>query len=356
MIDWRTIRDAWLGRPDIRARIGRWPIGRRIAARHVRRLFGIVGGFVESQMLLAALELGVFDALADGPRPWDEVTDLDPPMARTLHQALIATGLIEVRRGGKTALTVDGLVIATDRGLQAMIRHNRLLYADLADPVAVLRGAGAGRLAAFWPYAGGAGDPAGYATLMAESQGFVAESLLASVDFTASRRVMDVGGGDGRFLTALAARHPHLALTLVDLPPVVAMARANGLDPAIAAIGVAPGDALPQGADTITLVRILHDSDDDAARALLAAVAAALPPGGRVVIAEPMARTSYDPQTSYFAAYFAAMRSGRLRTPDEIESLLREAGLAIHGAPAHPSPLLGVMIGRQPKRHDGLTH
>jgi demethylspheroidene O-methyltransferase len=346
VIDFHLIRDALLRRADIRARIGRWPIGRGIAARHTRRLFGIVGGFVETQMLLAALELGVFDALCGGPRPWAEATDLAPQAARTLRQALVAIGLVEDRRGGRTGLTIDGLVVATDVGLQAMIRHNRLLYADLSDPVALLRGEGAPRIAAFWPYAGASGDPAGYAELMAASQSFVADALLGCVDFGASRRVMDVGGGNGQFLSVLTARHPHIAATLIDLPDVVAVAQARGLAPNIEAVGVAAGDPLPREADTITLIRVLHDRDDESAAAFLAAVADALPPDGRVVVAEPMAAPGYDPQTSYFAAYCAAMQSGRLRTSGEIAALLRSAGLRASGAVKRPSPLLNVMLAQ----------
>ena len=34
----------------------------------------------------------------------------------------------------------------------AMVEHHALLYADLADPVALLRGGAPTRLAAYWPY------------------------------------------------------------------------------------------------------------------------------------------------------------------------------------------------------------
>ena len=335
------IRDRWLGRADVRAALGRWPIGRRIAGRHVRHLFGLVAGFAETQMLLAAVELGIFDALRDGPKSWDDLTDLPPRGAHALRQALTAMGLIEDRRDGCTGLTIDGLVVASDPGLRAMIRHNRLVYADLADPVAVLRGEGAGGLAAFWPYDGGGGDPAGYVELMAQSQGFIADSLLSCVNFSASRHVMDVGGGDGHFLERLAATQPHLALTLVDLPAVIAT-RGAGTS-RVKAVGVTPNGALPPGADTVTLLRLLHDRDDAAVSALLDRVAAILPPHGRLIIAEPMARDGYDAQTSYFAAYFAAMRSGRLRNPREISALLAAAGLEVRRV-SHPSPLVGVIV------------
>ncbi len=317
---WRNLRDRWLGDPAVRAAVARWPFGRAIARRHADRLFGVVAGFVGSQALLAATELGVFEALAVGPRAWDGLTDLPPAGADALLQALIATGLIE-RRGSQVALTLDGLVVATDPGLRAMIAHNRLLYADLADPVATFRGA-EGRIAALWPYRG-AGDPKAYGALMAASLGMVADDVLRVPALARARSVTDIGGGSGAFLARVRQRWPEKALTLVDLPLAVA-----GLTlPGITVVGAAPNEPLPPAAEVITLLRLLHDQTDAAAATLLARVAAALPPGGRVIVAEPLARSGRDPQTAYFAGYFAAMGSGRLRTRDEVEALLRGAGL-----------------------------
>ena len=48
-------------------------------------------------------------------------------------------------------------------------------------------------------------------------------------------------------------------------------------------------DPLPEGADLVTLVRVLHDHDDAAVRALLGRLRQAMPPGGTLLIAEPMA-------------------------------------------------------------------
>ena len=307
-------------------------------------------------MLAAGVELGVFERLHEAPREpsaWPNLFDLSPRAAAALIQALTATGLIERRRGGRIGLTIDGLVVATDPALRAMIAHNSLLYADLADPVAILRGSGPGKVAGFWPYAGSIGAPDEYSALMAISQGLVADALFASVDFRGARHVMDIGGGDGRFLAALAQRYPAPGLTLVDLPAVVEQARRSlarqGLEERIAVVAAEPGAPLPEGADTITLVRILHDQSDGEAAALIAAAARAVTPGGRVIVAEPMTRAGRDPQTAYFAAYFAAMRSGRLRTAAEVKALLRGAGLVPKNKAAHPSLLLGIVQATKQK-------
>ena len=135
---------------------------------------------------------------------------------------------------------------------------------------------------------------------------------------------MDVGGGTGAFLRAVGDKHPHLKLTLFDLPVVVAGAK---LGPQAT---IHPGsfrdDPLPMGADSISLVRVLYDHADETVQALLAKVYGTLPPGGRIIISEPMLG---DATTDiYFALYTLAMQTGRTRSAAEIAALLQNAGFA----------------------------
>ncbi len=89
-------------------------------------------------------------------------------------------------------------------------------------------------------------------------------------------------------------------------------------------------DELPEGADVISLVRVLHDHDDEPVRALLRAAYRALPAGGRLLIAEPMAGTRGAEAIgdTYFGMYLWAMGSGRPRTADELSAMTREAGFS----------------------------
>ena len=114
-----------------------------------------------------------------------------------------------------------------------MIEHNTLLYDDLRDPVARLQGRSGPALAAFWPYAGDgedapeASEAEAYSALMASSQGMIATEVLSAYDFSKHRRVMDVGGGNGAFLAALADAAPGPNLALCDLPEVARLAEAR---------------------------------------------------------------------------------------------------------------------------------
>ncbi|MFN3824384.1 MAG: methyltransferase [Pseudorhodobacter sp.] len=310
---------------------------RWVARRQGEAIFKTIQGFVESQVLMALVELGLLHRLESGPaKPGDLAPGLGLPEDRlaVLLQAGAAAGLLRRRRDGRFALSVRGASLLAVPGLEGMILHHAILYRDLADPVAFLRGETRPDLAEFWPYVFGAGaaeDPGRatrYSRLMAESQVLVAEDTLALADLRGVRSMMDVGGGTGAFLEALGRHHPGIERHLFELPAV--------LDGAGARLGqgvrLHPGsfrdDPLPPGADAISLVRVLYDHSDDTVRALLARVHAALPPGGLVLVSEPMSGGMRpDPVTDvYFAFYTMAMRTGRTRSAARIAELLGEAG------------------------------
>ena len=88
-------------------------------------------------------------------------------------------------------------------------------------------------------------------------------------------------------------------------------------------------DPLPDGADVISLIRILHDHDDELVMRLLRAARRAIAPDGLLLIAEPMAETAAAPGVgAYFHLYLWAMRSGRPRSRQRIQQMLEAAGFA----------------------------
>ncbi len=341
---WREARDRILTDPRFRRWARFFPFTRFVARRRAGQLFDLCAGFVYTQVLLACVRLRLFEILAPRALPVAELAarlSLEPAAAERLLRAAASLGLVERRRGDRFGLGPLGAAMAGDEGLAAMIEHDAILYADIADPVRLLRERGAGTgLAGYWPYAGtpepgrlGDGAVSSYTRLMAASAPLVAEEVLAAYPFGRHECLLDVGGGDGAFLSMAARRHPSLRAILFDLPPVAARATARfareGLADRARAIGGSfRSDPLPQGADVATLVRILHDHDDDLALAILQAVHRALPPGGTLVIAEPMSGVAGAERMAdaYFGFYLLAMGTGRARSPDELGALLREAG------------------------------
>ncbi|MEQ8602956.1 MAG: methyltransferase [Marivibrio sp.] len=364
---WRDWRNRKLADPDFQHRAIANPLLRPFARMGVRRSFDLVAGFVYSQTLAAFVALDLLDRLKEAPQSeaaLSDATDLDPAALNRLMKAAAAVGLAERFDDGRWGLGADGAALAGSPGARAMIRHHDALYRDLTNPVALLRGeAGETELARFWRYAGEADGRAvkpeeaeGYSRLMAESQSLLAEEILAAYPMDGTRRILDVGGGGGAFLTAVAARHPQAQLTLFDLPGVAEYARAEIARRGLAKrISVAAGDfmhdPLPAGCDLITLVRILHDHDDDKALALLKACRVALADVGALLIAEPMSGRADAARVAdaYFGFYLLAMGSGRARTPDEISALLDAADFRIVTPLTTRNPLMVQAIAARPR-------
>ena len=339
-------RGGWLNRlvarPGFQSWASRFPLTRGQARRDGPVLFDIVQGFVQSQVLMAVVELDLLRRLRGGPLTAERLglaTDLPHDRMEILLRAAAALKLLRRDRAGRYHLARKGAALMGVPGLEAMIRHHRAFYADLADPVALLRGPDQTELSEFWPYVFGARgqiDPAvaeTYSDLMAQSQRLVAEDTLRAVSLKGVTRLLDIGGGTGAFLEAAGKAWPGMELRLFDLPQVtpgaVARFEAAGMaDRVTLHPGSFRDDPLPEGADAISLIRVLYDHADATVEALLAAVYDALPAGGRLIISEPMGGDRAPDRAGdvYFAFYTLAMQTGRTRTPDEIRALCEAAG------------------------------
>lgn len=318
----------------------RFPLTRGIVRREGEAMFDLLAGFCHSQVLSALVQLEIPHKLMSGPRDAQTLAaGADMPVERMqiLLRAGVALGLLKTRRAGRFGVSRTGAALVGVPGLARMIAHHDVLYRDLSDPVAFFRGEVQTELAGFWPYVfGGNMDPqvaATYSELMAQSQVLVADDTLAAVDFSGIRRLMDIGGGSGGFLAAVGAAYPALDLMLFDLPEVAPAAQARFADAGLAPRSAVHGgsfrtDALPTGADAISLVRVLYDHSDDTVRDLLAKCHAALPRGGRLIISEPMTGGARPSRAgdAYFALYTLAMRTGRTRSAYEITALCHAAG------------------------------
>ena len=190
---------------------------------------------------------------------------------------------------------------------------------------------------------------------MSASQPFVVDEIFASYSFDEHRCVLDVGGGQGTFLGRLAQHAKHLQLHLFDLPEVAVLARANFERQGIADRATAnPGsfleDALPRGADLVTLIRVAHDHPDADVKTALRAIYEALPVGGTLLLAEPMAQEPDETPhgDAYFHFYLLAMGAGRLRTARELMAMMAEAGFSNLELVPNPMPLqTQILVGRK---------
>jgi demethylspheroidene O-methyltransferase len=364
---WRQRRDRLLASPAFQHWAARFAPTRFVARQRARALFDLIAGFAYSQVLVACVRLDLFNRLLEGPQDAAVLAPqlgLDADALQRLLDAAVSLRLVRRLRDGRHALGALGAPLAGASPIAPMVLHHAAFYADLADPLALMRGnVRRPGLADWWPYARSR-DPAAlsseavarYSALMSASQPLVAEALLDAWPFHRHCCLLDVGGGEGGLLIAAGRRAPRLELMLFDLPAVVELARGRLADmPRAPRVALHGGDfhrdALPLGADLATLMRVLHDHDDPQALALLRRVHAALEPGGVILVAEPMAATrGAEPVgAAYFGLYLMAMGSGRPRTAAQVGALLAQAGFRGIRALATPLPLQArVLCARKP--------
>lgn len=358
---WRGMRDFLLSSRRFQRWAAAFPLTRPIARRRAADLFDLCAGFVYSQVLAACVRLRLFQQLQSGPLSAVTLAARSsiPPDAMTmLLEAASSLRLLERRNSERYGLGPLGAAMLGNPGIAAMVEHHSALYADIADPIALLRGEVSERqLANYWPYAGGeATDDLGheavspYTALMSASQPMVAEMVLGAYSFAQHRCLLDVGGGDGSFLIAAGCAAPNLQLQLFDLPDVADIARDRLAAAGLGARATVTGgsflrDPLPRGADVASLIRVVHDHDDMKVMELFAAVRAALPGNGTLVIGEPMSGEAHsDAMSAYFGVYLYAMGSGRPRSFAALREMLQKSGFADVSQRKTPIPMIASVV------------
>ena len=158
-------------------------------------------------------------------------------------------------------------------------------------------------------------------------------AVAKAYDFSPFKKIVDVGGGHGALLAAIAAQHPGVDGIVFDRPEVV-----TGVKPFLASQGssaridTAAGsflDTVPAGADAYIMKHIIHDWDDERSMKILANCKRAMAPGGRVLVVEQI--VSDRPEAAFAKVVDLEMLvmtpGGRERTAAEFDRLLDASGL-----------------------------
>lgn len=177
--------------------------------------------------------------------------------------------------------------------------------------------------------------------------------LMEAYDFSAAKKIVDVGGGHGKIISEILRKNPSMSGALFDLPHAF-----EGGKKAIAQAGlsdrceVISGDffvSVPTGADTYVLSRVIHDWDDEKTVAILKVVRRAIVPGGKLILLETLVRS--DGATIYpllSDLNMLLVTGGSERTEEEYRALYRAAGFELTKTVATKSPTGTAVIEGKP--------
>ncbi len=325
--------------------------------------FETVNSFHRSEVLKAAVELGVFTAIDEGAVTAQEIAhrcETSERGMRTLCDFLVAIGFLK-KTENRYTLTLDSGVFLSRRSPAYIGGAIKFLYTPTMVEAfrnvteAVRKGGtalpGAGSVEPENPI--WVEFARGMAPLMMMPAELIAKLLDA--DAAPKWKVLDIAAGHGMFGITIAKHNPNAQIFALDWPNVLAVARENagraGIEDRMTLL---PGSAFDvefgTDYDLVLLTNFLHHFDLKTCVELLQKIHRALKPGGRVVTLEfvPNEDRVSPPQAATFSMVMLAMTPGGDAYPfSEFERMFKNAGFS--SSELHPLPpsFESVVISRK---------
>lgn len=305
----------------------------------------------ESQTLLTANRLRVFDALADGARSADDVAAalrLDPRSTALFLRALVGLGFLAESSGRfeNAPVAATFLVSRSPAFMGNVIEYSDRLYPTWGRLEDALR-AGAPALP---PETYLGDDPArtrSFVLAMHQRALGIARALVGTLDLHGRRALLDVGGGPGTYAVLLTERFAGLRAEVLELPGVAAVARelvasAGAADRVTVRDGDYHSADFGSGKDVVLMSGMFHRETAQACRSLIERAAASLNPGGLLVVSDVF--TDPDGAHPTFAAMFGlnmmlTAPDGGVHADADVRRWMSASGLGDARTIALPPPM-----------------
>jgi len=313
--------------------------------------------FMESRVLLTALELDVFTAVKTGGTAAAVASDRDVAVegAERLLDALVSLGFL-VKRGdayASTPLAARFLAEGSPDDARDALKHNLSLWrrwSTLTDAVTAGHAVGVQEMAQ-------RGDEWTVPFIAAMDRGAAqrAPLVVQAVGARDVRRMLDVGGGSGAYSIAFARANAGLRAEILDLATVLPIAQGHVREAGLAdrvttRAGDLRSDAFGSGYDLVLLSSICHMLGPDENRDLLSRAARALAPGGRAVVSDFVLDedgTAPRQAVLFSINMLVGTPSGRSYRESEYRTFFADAGLVGVERVRLPGPA-HLVIGRKP--------
>jgi SAM-dependent methyltransferase len=319
------------------------------------RLMRLGLGFQTSALVYVAARMKLADLLGTTTRTAKQLAEevgAHPESMLRFLRACAAFGLLEIEGDSGFRLTPVGDCLregahslhgfALGMGQPAHLRPFEHLYTGVMESRPVAKDALGMEM---WEYYDA--HPEAKATLTAhldEVTTMVAPQVVSNFDLSRFHRIVDVGGNQGHFLSALLDAAPHATGVLFDRPEVMADARVTlderGLSDRVELVGGDFLEGVPEGGDLYLLKGILHDWDNDPAGRILGNCHRAAKPDSTLLSLEGIVRDEppLDAMVHLIDLSMLLLVGGRERTRQEFEALFSGAGYRIEQV--IPLPLL----------------
>ncbi|HYV66183.1 MAG TPA: class I SAM-dependent methyltransferase [Myxococcales bacterium] len=314
---------------------------------------------VKARSLMAAEQLGVFEALRQEPQSPAGLARrlrLDEESLGLLLRVLAASGYLEHRQGAYRLSPVARKTLVHGGRLDSrgFLRFNYAQWRFLECLEDLLRtGCGLDLHASMQD----AGEWESYQRAMMEIARMHAPILARHLPVRpGAALLLDLGGSHGVLGAALCRRHPPLRSRVLELPaalePARRLAREEGIGDLVEHVGADLRTAdLGSGADVVLLSNVLHHFSPEEGRDLVRKAWRALGPGGTIAIWDvdrPPEGAQPQMGTDVLALFFRLTSGSRCYSAGEFRGWLLEAGFAAPHTVRPPlAPLYALLHARK---------
>jgi len=310
-------------------------------------------GYLKSQIVRTLAILSIADLLAKGPASLDDLVEKTGANADGLERLLRAAVMLGLVAWGEGRYRGTARLDVLREDAPISLKYWAIGFVGAAHwgpwgrlPEAVQTGADQATAALGRPlfehFAANPQEAADFARFMQAGSDSVQAELLRLLDLSGATCAVDVGGGNGALLCALARANPHLKGVVFDLPhsrdAALAFADASGLADRVT---IESGDffaSVPAG-DVYLMKWILHDWDDSACVKILLNCRRAITGQGRVVLVEYRLGEISDPGRGALADLtMLTLTGGRERTAAQYGRLLDAAGFRLESVKPTVTP------------------
>lgn len=313
---------------------------------------------LQTRAILAATQLGIFDALEPRPQTAVDIASrcgTDERATATLLDALVSLGYLRVREMhySLTPVTRKWLLKDSPKSLRDIVLHRFLDWEYLTHLEDFIRTGRAMEIhATMTPERWGV-----YQRGMRAIAGIAADEMARKVPVPAGARdMLDIGGSHGFYSVVICRRHPDLRATVLDLPEALKhaaplLAKEGMGDRVVLRAGNSLTDDLGTDAyDLVLLAQVAHHFTASQNRDLARKIARALRPGGYYVIHEAISprrtkKGGLGPFISLFDLYFALTSQSGSWSFEEMADWQRAAGLDPRKPIRSLIPAVGWQVG-----------
>lgn len=320
------------------------------------QIFLMSEGCVISTALSLVAELGIADLLASGPQPVEalaQATSTHPGALYRVLRLLSSVGVFTQVQPNLFALTPLGDCLRTGvpGSMRSWVRMvglkmwfqtfgEALHSLRTGEPVFV-------RTVGAEPFEYLASHPEESEIFNAAMSDFgqgVAVAVVQAYDFSDIHSVIDVGGGNGSFISTILQAHPQMTGTLFDLPHVAESAKKTITEAGVDnRCDIRPGDffkSVPAGADAYVLRWIIHDWDEEKALTILRNCREAMTKAARLLIVETVIPPGDEPHPGKLVDFvMLTALGGQERTAEEYAELLGQVGFNLNRVVPTTSPM-----------------